>query len=344
GHGTHVAGIAGASTDNGIGIAGIAPDAKIMPIRVALSGASASSATVIIQIEQAIDYAASHGAKVVNLSLGEDPNNRVTPQGLDSVSRACLDAFNKGTLCVAAAGNAGRGKPSGYNEDFPGIVVAASNRAGEITDFSQNADTKWAVTAPGESIYSTWIGNGYQFEQGTSMAAPHVTGVAALLFAQGLSIQQVVDKIVGTATPMNDGGAQSGAGLLNAAAAVGAPYQPASTPGAVTPTQTPTTQAPTAGTGRPSVSSPTSGGPSTTATLVEGTVDNPSGDFSGGTSSDFEAALGDDVKGPEPISEAGGLTLSFVLAIAVFVAVLGALGFLARRVVNRRGFGQPNHS
>jgi len=78
--------------------------------------------------------------------------------------------------------------------------------------------------------------------------------------------------------------------------------------------------------------------------LVEGTVDNPSGDFSGGSSSDFEAALGDDVKGPEPISEAGGITLSFVLAIAVFVAVLGALGFLARRVVNRRGFGQPNHS
>jgi hypothetical protein len=76
---------------------------------------------------------------------------------------------------------------------------------------------------------------------------------------------------------------------------------------------------------------------------VEGTVDNPAGDFSGGSGSDFEAALGDDVKGPEPISTSGGITLPFVLSIAAFVAVLSALGFVARRAVVRRGFGQPNH-
>ena len=239
GHGTHVAGIAAASTDNGIGIAGIAPDAKIMPIRVAFGRLDATQ--YYLQLERAVQFAVQNGAKVINMSLGG--SDGITPAGLDTVSRACADAFNSGSLCTVAAGNDGRGKPSGYTEDFAGIVVAASNRSGEITDFSQSADTKWSVTAPGESIYSTWLNSGYQFEQGTSMAAPHVAGVAALLFAQGKSIQQVVDKIVSTATPMNDGGAQSGAGLLNAAAAVGAPYQPAAVPGTPKPSTTPTPSA-----------------------------------------------------------------------------------------------------
>jgi thermitase len=341
GHGTHVAGIAGAETDNGIGMAGVAPDAKIMPIRVALSGASASSATVVVQIEQAVDYAASNGAKVVNLSLGEDPDApTLTPQGFDSVSRACLDAFNKGTLCVAAAGNAGRGRPSGYAHDFAGIVVAASGRNGEITDFSQSADTQWAVTAPGAEIYSTWLGNSYRYNQGTSMAAPHVAGVAALLFAQGKTIQQVVERITSTATPLNDGGSQSGAGHINAAAAVGAPYPPATT--RPTPTASgPVTTAATAPSGgsRPAASAGLpSSGPTTTATLVEGTVES-GGDFSGGGSSDFEAALGDNVKGPEPISTSGGITLPFVGAVLAFAAGLGIIGAAARRLVLRRGIG-----
>jgi subtilisin family serine protease len=341
GHGTHVAGIAAASTDNGIGIAGVAPDAKIMPVRVALSGEASSSATGLIQIEQAVDYAASNGAKVINLSLGEDPDNRLTPQGFDTVSRACLDAYNKGALCVAAAGNAGRGKPSGYAEDFPGIVVAASDDQGVIADFSQSADTKWAVTAPGVLIYSSWLKNGYQYEQGTSMAAPHVTGVAALLFSQGKSIDQVVDKIVSTATPMNDGGAQSGAGMLNAAAAVGAPYTPAAAP-AGGGASTPTTVAPaTQGGGSHSTATTVAGatGPTTPATLVEGTVEE-GGDFSGGKGSDFDAALGDAIKAPEPISTSGGITLPFVVAIIVFAAILGGVGFVARRIVLRRGIGE----
>ena len=336
GHGTHVAGIAAASTDNGIGIAGVAPDAKIMPIRVAFGNLDATH--YYLQLEQAVRFAVDNGAKVINMSLGG--SDGITPAGLDTVSQACQDAFNSGALCTVAAGNSGRGKPSGYTHTFPGIVVAASGRDGQITDFSQNADTQWAVTAPGKDIYSTWLNSGYQYEQGTSMAAPHVAAVAALLFSQGKTVQQVVDKIVSTATPMNDGGAQSGAGMLNAAAAVGAPYQPASAP-AATPTPTsPTT--PSAG-GRPSVSTPSSGGPTTTVTLAEGNLDNGAGDFSGGSSSDFESALGKDAKAPKPISTSGGITLSFASAVGAFVAVLGALGFVARRVIVRRGIGAAKH-
>lgn len=332
GHGTHVAGIAAASTDNGIGIAGVAPDAKLMPVRVL--GGDATAPGAILAVQQGIRFAYENGAKVINLSLSEIIS--LGASELRTLESSCLDAWNNGALCVVSAGNNGKGKASGYNKDFQALVVAANDRSGDVTSFSQKADTKWGVTAPGLGIHSTVPGSSYGIKSGTSMSAPHVSGVAALLFAQGLSNQQVVDKILATATPMNDGGGTTGAGLVNAAAAVGAPYA-ASTPPAAR-TGTPTTSAQSQDDFGASFASPPHQGPTTTATIIEGTIDD-SGGFGSGTGSDFLSAAGSRTA-PKPISTSEGFTVSFIAAIAVFVAALGGIGLVARRLALRRGIGE----
>ena len=336
GHGTHVAGTAAAITDNGIGVAGIAPDAKIMPIRV-LAG-EATSPRSLLSVQEGIRFAVDNGAKVINLSLSEIIT--LGPEAVRTLETSCLDAFNNGALCIVAAGNDGKGKPSGYNNEFQAIVVAASDRNRDIATFSQRADTKWSVTAPGVGIHSTLPGSSYGIKQGTSMAAPHVAGIAALLFAQGLTNQQVVDKIISTATPMNDGGGTSGAGLVNAAAAVGADF---------TPTAPPTTSAAPVTTLPPASGTPSRGAsPASTTTLPEGPVVLDEGvfedddlDFAAPAEEgdDFETALGG-VDDPEPISFSDGITASFVASVLVYVAILGVLGFVVRRIVLRRGIGQ----
>jgi len=333
GHGTHVAGIAGASTDNGIGIAGVAPDAKLMPIRVL--GGEATSPGAILSVQQGIRFAYEHGARVINLSLTEVIS--LGASDIRTLESSCLDAWNAGSLCVVAAGNDGKGKASGYSSSFQALLVAANDRNGNVADFSQKADSKWGVTAPGVGIESTVPGSDYGIKQGTSMAAPHVSGVAALLFSMGMTNQQVVDKILSTATPINDGGGSTGAGLVNAAAAVGAPYAASTAPVAAS---TATTAAPTGEHEATSATTVPRSGPTTTATLVAGTVED-STDFRAGAGSEFTSALGDDARaGPPPISQSGGYDGSFLLAVAAFVGMLGAIGFAARRIVLRRGVGE----
>jgi thermitase len=331
GHGTHVAGTAAAVTDNGLGVAGIAPDSKIMPIRV-LAG-EATSPRSLLSIQEGIRFAVDNGAKVINLSLTEVIS--LGPETVRTLESSCLDAFNSGALCVVAAGNDGKGKPSGYSNDFQALLVAANDRNRDIATFSQKADSKWGVTAPGVGIHSTVPGSAYGIKQGTSMAAPHVAGVAALLFAQGLTNQQVVDKILSTATPLNDGGGTSGAGLINAAAAVGADFTPPTT-AAPAPGATTTVPAQTSGGGgqAPVVSTTTLPVP---VELDEATVEE--GDFVDGSTDDFETALGEDT-GPEPISVSDGFTMPFAVAVAVFVAILGMVGIGLRRIVLARGIGQ----
>lgn len=335
GHGTHVAGIAAAVTDNGVGIAGVAPASKIMPIRVPLFGSegTATVADSLLSLEEAVRFAVSNGAKVINLSLGED--DPLGPEGFDRLSSACFDAYNSGSLCVAAAGNAGNGKPSGYAHDFSGIVVAANDRNREIASFSQRADTRWSVTAPGVAVHSTWLESGYQLSQGTSMAAPHVAGVAGLLFGMGMSIQQVIDRIIASATPLNDGGGTSGAGLVNAAAAVGAEFTPATT--APPRAATTTTAAAGGSDSRP---------PSTTATTIEdlgpavleeGEIEE--GDLLDGDASDFALAVGEGDTARR-IERTDGFTASFLLLCGGFIVGLAVLGATLRPIVQRRGAGR----
>ena len=223
GHGTHVAGTIGAETDNGEGVAAVAPAAKIMPMKIFASKAGGTLATGIANVPRAISDSVSRGAKVINLSIGGLQGTSL----IGTIETPCLNAYNAGALCVVAAGNSGKGKPSGYDHGVSFLNVTANdvnrNRAG----FGQNADTQWALSAPGVDIMSTYpVESGaYVKNQGTSMAAPHAAGAAALLFAQGLNNKQVVEKLLNTATPSNDAG--MGRGIVNAGAATGAEAPPA---------------------------------------------------------------------------------------------------------------------
>ncbi|MER5437720.1 S8 family peptidase [Streptomyces sp. NPDC002790] len=224
GHGTHVAGIAAADTDNGTGIAGGAPGAKIMPVRVLGSDGSGSNAN----ITKGIVWAADNGADVINLSLGEGPLMSNLLQG-GILNKAIQHAHDKGAVVVAAAGNDGAATQP-YKLDTPVLVVGASDKNGRPADFS-NFGAQNAVSAPGVGILSTLPtytveltkknDSGYGKLDGTSMAAPYVSAVAALLHQEGKNPDEIMETIRDTTT---DPGQQKrlGLGVVNAQAAVDA--------------------------------------------------------------------------------------------------------------------------
>lgn len=171
GHGTHCAGIAAAITNNGIGIAGIAPNCKIMPVKVLNSSGSGSTAN----IANGINWAVDNGAKVVSLSLGGG--------GISATMEGAVNyAWNNGVVVVCAAGNGGAATlfyPAGYNNS---IAVGSTDSADARSSFSQYGT--WVdIAAPGSSIYSTYTGTGYATLSGTSMACPHVAGEVGLLWS-----------------------------------------------------------------------------------------------------------------------------------------------------------------
>lgn len=169
-HGTHVAGIIAASINNS-GIAGIAPNVKIMPINV-FSGDSAS----IYDIIRGVYYAADHKANIINLSLGGTYYSQ-------SLRNAINYASSKGVVLVAAAGNDSSNLLT-YPAAFPGVIgVSATNGRDEITSFS-NFGSYIDIAAPGEMIFSTVTGSSYNYMSGTSMAAPVVSGVSALILSK----------------------------------------------------------------------------------------------------------------------------------------------------------------
>lgn len=225
GHGTHVAGIAAAATGNGIGIAGVAPGARILPVRVFTRNALTGDCEGFLDdVVAGIDWAVARGAKVVNLSLGPE----LPILGASSVAeleRAVDRAFARGALAVIAAGNSlllGSTQPSGYRPDVHGVVVTATDRSGAHPSYANRADTAWSLAAPGDEILSTVPGAAYATMSGTSMATPHTAGVAAMLFAEGLDNRRVVERMLATARPFGSRSV-NGAGLLDAAAAVDLP-------------------------------------------------------------------------------------------------------------------------
>jgi len=173
GHGTHVAGIAAASAGNGRGIVGVAPAVRILAVKVLTDAGSGTWASVA---EGVLDSVAK-GARVLNLSLG-DPE---TAPVLEDALRAAL---GKDVLVVAAAGNDGKSLRN-YPAASPGVMaVGATTRSEARASFSTFGD--WlSVAAPGHVIYSTLPAGtkpfDYGYKSGTSMAAPHVAGLAALL-------------------------------------------------------------------------------------------------------------------------------------------------------------------
>ncbi|WP_338751748.1 S8 family serine peptidase [Bacillus sp. FJAT-52991] len=186
-HGTHVAGIIGAAMD-GAGTAGVAPGVKIMPINV-FDGEYAES----YDISKAIIYAADQGADVLNLSLGSYSYSSV-------VEYAVNYAYKKGAVVVAAAGNDSTSTPMYPASHSSVISVSATNAKDKIADFS-NYGRYINVSAPGEGILSTVTDNAYAYMDGTSMAAPVVSGEAALILSKNpfLTPNQVV-KIIYSST------------------------------------------------------------------------------------------------------------------------------------------------
>jgi serine protease len=173
GHGTHVAGIIAAATDNGVGVRGAAPGVKILPIKALNNSGSGSYSTVA----NAMYTAVSQGAKVINMSLG------------GTVASAIFDgavayANQHGVVVVAAAGNDGtRGNPASYPGSTPGVIaVGAVDSALNRASFS-TCGAYVDITAPGAAILSTIVGGGYGTMSGTSMASPYAAAGAAVLKA-----------------------------------------------------------------------------------------------------------------------------------------------------------------
>jgi subtilisin family serine protease len=247
GHGSHVSGIAAASTNNGKGIAGVAPDARILPVKVLqLDGSDCVGNSD--EIADAIKWAADQHATVINLSLGSDIQF-LTGSGFgDSLSYA----WSKGSIPVVAAGNQFL-LGSGYTDE-PAIIVTATTPTDTKPSYSSTTGgAKWAMSAPGgagtgddRDVLSAYFvegkANQYGLLAGTSMATPHVAGAAAVLRSMGLSPQQTVDRLLATATDLGAKGTDTtfGAGRLDLAKAVGAPAT--STP-TVAGTTAPTTKA-----------------------------------------------------------------------------------------------------
>ncbi len=194
GHGTHVAGTI-AAEKNEFGVTGVAYNAKIMPVRVLNAGGSGS----VSNIAAGIKYAADNGADVINLSLGGAYSSEIE----DAVQYATA----KGSVVVMAAGNESASQPSSPANlaNQWGIAVGAVDRTNRMANFSNKASIPPLdyVVAPGVDIYSTTPGNTYSSFNGTSMATPHVAGVAALMLSANpnLTPAEVESILTKTANP-----------------------------------------------------------------------------------------------------------------------------------------------
>lgn len=189
GHGTHVAGIIAAKTNNQRGIAGIAWNNKIMPVKGIGADGSGSS----FDIAQGVIWAADHGAKVINMSVGNYHPSNV-------LHDAIKYAFSKNVVMVAASGNDHTDQPS-YPAAYPEVLsVAAVDWKGKQAEFS-NFGPYIDVAAPGVDIASTYTQSDYASLSGTSMACPHVSGLAGLIRSLNSSLSNAeVMKIIREAT------------------------------------------------------------------------------------------------------------------------------------------------
>ncbi len=196
GHGTHVAGIVAAATDNGLGVAGMGWEATILPVRVVGPGGADSLA-----LAEAISYTVEHGASVINLSLG---SQTVCPT---VVQQAVNYAHARDVVLIAAAGNDGTGAGSFPANCYYVLGVAATTSDDARAGFS-NFGTHVTVAAPGSAIYSTALGGGYETRSGTSMATPYVAGLAALVRARypGYTSTEVVSAILDNAVDLGTAG------------------------------------------------------------------------------------------------------------------------------------------
>jgi subtilisin family serine protease len=222
GHGTHCAGVIGAEGNNDEGIAGINWNVQIMPLKFLGRGGFGTTKDAI----EAINYAVDRKQKGVNVRIIS------ASWGSTQYSKALEDAIRAagehGILFVAAAGNSSTDNdkrphyPSNY--DLPNVIsVAALDNSDLLASFSNFGSRSVHVAAPGKDIVSTWLNGSYREASGTSMATPHVAGIAALILAAepDLSVQELRDRVVKAVDPL-DGlkGKFVSGGRINAAKAL----------------------------------------------------------------------------------------------------------------------------
>lgn len=248
GHGTHVAGTIAGATNNNQGVAGIAYGAKIMPVKILDTEGYGTYADIV----DGIVWATDHGAKIINLSLG-------APDYSEILKDAVKYAYERGVLVVAAAGNSGEGQiyyPAGYDEyviavgavDARNVRAGYSNTGSSLDVMAPGGDTSRDDNGDGygdgilqQTLRRNWFGQvdtknfGYYFYYGTSQAAAHVAGVAALLMANGITgVDEVRQRLESTATDLGQSGfdREYGWGMVNPAQALsGTAAQPTPTDG-----------------------------------------------------------------------------------------------------------------
>ena len=230
GHGTHVAGTIAQATHNGVGVAGTAHGATIMPIKVLNQRGMGNMA----DIAEAIRFAADNGAKVINMSLGGGGSSRI-------MASAVKYANMKGVVVVCAAGNESRGRV-GYPAAYPHAIAVAATQYDRTTTFYSNWGKEIDVAAPGGNTREDQNGDGlpdgvlqntilpgrpelneYLMFMGTSMASPHVAGVAALIMQRGVTKPAAVERLLKqTANHPDDQewDEHYGAGIIDAEAAL----------------------------------------------------------------------------------------------------------------------------
>ena len=321
-HGTHVAGTVAARDY------GVAPGAKVLPLQILkFSNAEGACTGNTTDAAAAIRYAVERGADVINLSVGgEVPLAGATTELPGAVS----DAADAGAVVVFAAGNDSRAIADNYGGDA--LIVAATEPDGSLAEYSQH-DLGVDVAAPGgepfddkncrsdgsDCVASTAPNNEYYAMAGTSMAAPHVSGLAALLLGQRSSRGRVdvVNRIKATARPVDGGGS----GLIDINAALGVRAATPSRTATAKPAPSRTTTAP-----RPPTASPTptkvvspSAKPSPSPSAASA---SPSASASSEAPSSASASApppdGSTIAAPAPVSDrAAPVTLATGLLVAV---------------------------
>lgn len=225
GHGTHVAGTIACVSNEGSGVAGVTWNCRLLPVKVLnrarrLSDNRISGFGTSVDIAAGIRWAADHGARVINMSLGGPGNDQVT-------ANAVAYANSRGCVVIAAMGNTGNSVPQ-FPAALPDVLAVGAVDSNDVRASFSSMGPHIGVAAPGVGILSTVWDNTHSTMQGTSMASPHVAGVAALMLSckGSLSPAQVRQAIIDTARPLRDQASDPvpndryGAGLVDARAAL----------------------------------------------------------------------------------------------------------------------------
>ena len=222
GHGTHVAGTIAAS-ENNKGVLGVAPLAKLLIVKVLAGNGSGAYKWIINGINYAVNWQGPNGEKVrvISMSLGGT-------EDIPELHRAVKNAVNNDILVVCAAGNGGDCSPQTDELEYPGsyqevVEVGAVDLNKKITCFS-NSNKNVDLVAPGDGIFSTYIGGGYATLKGTSMATPHVSGGCALIikqceqeFERTLSENEIYAQLIKRTNSLGNPKRLEGNGLLDLA-------------------------------------------------------------------------------------------------------------------------------